>query len=361
MNKILPLLLMILTGIVTMSLCPIDNRGLNSPRAGDVLTLYDVNYTDTISSGVNRMWDLSKCEISRRIRFSFASTGQDSIGCIVSRTRYLFSICGDTLYNRGFENNLSDISYNTSETLILGPVEYGRVFSGNFFGQGRYSDRMRHESNGEYTTTADAIGRFVTPDGDTIPEVTRLTTVRRTLNKYFLSTDNGCNTPSDSLNLQIRECRWYAKGYRYPLLITTDLYTGYDNRQLSHTARYMPISAFDEIDDPDNEEIRRLINIQSGTTNDIEELGKYSPTINYTLSQDKSAKTVTIHYNTSYPTDLEFILTDMRGIVYRTDHRHCHPEESGKITFEYGNLPYSAVYGVNINGGHEHYSEKFYR
>lgn len=362
MGKILLSLLIISVGTVVQLSHTVIDRGLNNPRSGDVLILHSLNFSDTVSAGDMRLWDLSHSEVSGRFKIVFETTGRDSLSCVSGRTRYLFFNHGDSLFSGGFENNLSDMVYDNAEVLLSWPADYGTKYAGNFDGHGRYTDRLRYKMAGRYITAADARVKLIMPEGDTVPEVVRFVTERYSESLYFPASDNTGTTVSDSLQLRARNCRWYARGYRYPLLITSDLFSA-DGSHISHTARYIPLSAFDDIDDPDNEEIRRqLLNSGFGDRGLRDEnLADGVPAIDYTLSQDKAAGTVSVTYSVSCPMDLEFILTDIGGIVYRTEQCHCDPGESATITFDYGSLPYSAAYGVSINGGQERYSEKFYR
>lgn len=362
MGKFLLSFLILSVGTVVQLSHTVIDRGLNNPRSGDVLILHSLNFSDTVSAGDMRLCDLSHSEVSGRFKIVLETAGHDSLSCISGRTRYLFFHRGDSLFSGGFENNLSDMVYDNAEVLLTLPADYGTKHAGNFVGHGRYTDRLWYKMAGRYITAADARGTLIMPEGDTIPEVVRLVTERHSEILYFPDSDKTGTTASDSLNLRARDCRWYARGYRYPLLITSDLFSA-DGSHISHAARYIPLSAFDYIDDPDNEEIRRqILNPGYGDLGRRDEnIADGVPAIDYTLSQDKAAGTVTITYSVSCPMDLEFILTDIGGIVYRTELRHCDPGEFDTITFDYGSLPYSAAYGVNITGGQERYSEKFYR
>lgn len=360
MKRFLQCVIAVAAVLTTMSMRPVIDKERNFPRCGDVLTLRDVSYADTAGSGENRIWDLSGVDESGKKTLRFESAGRDSLSCIVGRTRYLYYVCGDTLLCGGFENNLSDMVYEKAEAVLISTFDYGRSISGEFLGSGRYADRMQDERSGHYHTEADARGVMITPDGDTIPDVLRLVTDRYSLNLLFRgeSADGSCRT--DSLPVYEKECRWYAPGHRYPLLMTKDVFTLPYYRQVSHTARYLSLDGQESAADPENEAILLQNAVDTVSGRNAQTMPP-APVVDYTMTQDKAAQTVTIHYSVSRPIDLLFVLSDVGGIVYRSEQRRCIPGEESEKVFDYGGLPYSGSYGVNISGGRERYSEKFYR
>ena len=339
-------------------------RETNGLRAGDSFTLTPVIYSDTLSSGENKIWDLSgakPCGKPRRVTLTRPGEKDDSLCCVVGNTAYHFLCRGDSVIMLAFENNLSDMVYPTGEALLLFPIDFNSDFSGLFSGSGRYADKWRHEMSGSYRTGADARGRLVTADGDTINNVIRIRTVR-TLSSHYLTSDSA---RADSLNLMQRDSRLYAPGYRYPLVIASVLLTAVGSKEISRKAWYIPPYSLEELDDSDNSELRKEEEtLRSGPRKynpgtDHEEGGPHN--MNYTFSQDKGSGTVTVEFSVAQPTDVELVLSDISGIIYRRELTHANPGESYSITLDYSGLPLSAAYGVGINGGTEHYSEKFYR
>ncbi len=360
MKRFLQCVIAVAAVLTTMSMRPVIDKELNFPRCGDVLTLRDVSYADTAGSGENRIWDLSGVDESGKKTLRFESAGRDSLSCIVGRTRYLYYVCGDTLLCGGFENNLSDMVYEKAEAVLISTFDYGRSISGEFLGSGRYADRMQDERSGHYHTEADARGVMITPDGDTIPGVLRLVTERYSRNLFFRGESADGSWSTDSLPVYEKECRWYAPGHRYPLLMTKDVFTLANSRQASHMARYVSLNEQESAADPENEAIllRNAADTVYGRNTTAEPPVSI---IDYTLTQDKAAQTVTIRYSVIKPVDLMFVLSDIGGIVYRSEERRCKPDEEAEITFDYGGLPFSGAYGITISGGNERHSEKFYR
>lgn len=339
-----------------------SNR-VNLPREGDVLEMHKIDFVDTISCGKDCLWDLSSSNVSGKVKLSFTSEGKDSISCIVGRTRYKFRISGDTLYDVGFENNLSGMDFIKGEILLISPISYGQTHSGKIQGYGRYTDMRNHEMRGGYQNSTKARGVLITPDGDTIPNVIRLTSDRWSKSIYTPIDSISVKQRSDSVLLRLKTSRWYVKGYRYPMLIERVLYSE-DGSLLLRNSRYIKLSSLENISDVYNEELRDQEELQKEIVKQQNQKSSSLPEsdFDYVFSQDKSTSTITIRYESSDPIDVEFVLTDINGIVYDYDCRRCIPEESSSITFSYGHLPINvASYGVNIRTSTGVYSEKFYR
>lgn len=365
MKNIEPILCILLLLCLHIAATGNIRRETNGLRAGDSFALTPVTYSDTLSPGDNKIWDLSgtkPCGKSRRVTLKRTGEKDDSLCCVVGNTAYHFLCRGDSVIMHAFENNLSDMVYPTGEALLLFPIDFNSEFAGHFSGSGRYADKWLHEMSGSYRTGADARGCLVTADGDTINNVIRIRTVR-TFSSHYLTSDS---VRADSLSLMQRDSRLYAPGYRYPLVIASTLPTA-DGTEISRKAWYIPPFSLEELDDPDNSELRKeaeaLRSSQweygPGPGNDHEE--EESRNVNYTFRQDKGSGTVTVEFSVAQPTDVELVLSDISGIVYRRELTHANPGESYSIMLDYSGLPLSAAYGVGINGGTEHYSEKFYR
>lgn len=350
-----------------LSLCAVFSvygvsKGLHIPRAGDKLELCAVDFSDTIVSGNDCVWDLSKSAVSGKLKLEFVSEGEDSLSYIVGRTKYKICINGDTIKALGFENNLSNIDFSESEILLITGMSHGDSHFGVFSGCGSYADMRKHEMRGRYALSSDAQGALITLDGDTIPNVFRLTSERRSKSFYTSGDSLSENQQVDSVQLRLMTSYLYAEGYRYPLLLSRTLYLNSDSI-LFHKAYCTPLAIFDDISDYENEELRAVLSQQIN-----EEYCQSNPnsngrekTIEYTFVQDKSSRTVTINYSALSPTKVEFVLCDINGIVYGCVFRQCNSGESYSITFDYGELPNVASYGVNIKTETEFYSEKFYR
>jgi hypothetical protein len=124
-------------------------------------------------------------------------------------------------------------------------------------------------------TTADAYGKMILPSGDTLSPVLRVMTVQTI---FDIPTEN-TETASNS-GKQLETCRWYSKGYRYPVFETVRNINLADNAEIFATAFFFPPQDHLYLDtDPEN--LALLDELWKETENDNQ-------------ADDPSAKTVTL-------------------------------------------------------------------
>ena len=78
----------------------------------------------------------------------------------------------------GSENFMEQMNYEMPETWLRFPMQKGDSVSGYFDGAGPYCERFFLRRFGTYMTKADATGKIVLPQGDTLRNVIRLHTER---------------------------------------------------------------------------------------------------------------------------------------------------------------------------------------
>lgn len=334
----------------------------NRPRPDDKIRFVDLMFTDTVSAGADCMWNLADTELNAAVDLTIESVADSAgiIGCKFDRTMYYFQQSGDTLLYTGFENSQSDMHYDLPEIVLQLPILPGTSHSGRFNGDGRYCDRWHHDMSGSYHTDADATGTLITPERDTINDIVRLHTVRIIDSRYYLSPNKKSDRLVDSLRLIQDERRWYAPGYRYPVLIESTLFAADGKSVRSHKTYYSPLEmVVGTVEDPENAALRGAI-IAQKRNHEADNKTK-SGIIDYTFTQHRETENISVTFRTSESADIEIVVSNIAGIVYETERFRAKAGEEYKKTINYGRLPYSAVYGLHINCGAEQYSEKFYR
>lgn len=366
---------------------PFVSTKYNGPRDGDAITRHPITYSDTVSPGYDCLWDLSQStddgnsyKLSTRLvndsLLRYSTTGQKSV--------IYYDSQNDTVTLAGFESRLWQVYYHTPEVWLPATnLNFGSGITGIIRGRGVYSDRLRYSIAGTYTLTADARGTLIMPEGDTIRNVLRVHTQRKILHRYFTMDSTLCDiTLCDITDTELAQAsstgdilihdtrRWYAPGYRYPVLETQTLSKPIATTPLSHQACYTTVNELEQLpSDPDNQELRELarqsIEKYHDSNNDIN-----NPTdnktnggedIRYQFSQNRGDRSVSVDYTVSQPSDVEFILADVTGIVYSTDTHHCAPDEEYTVTIPYGHLPHSGPYVLYICTDSNRYAEKFYK
>lgn len=344
-------------------------RALNLPRPDDDLTKYPISMSNPGKSGKDVLWDISQMKVARKKILQRYTLYPDSASCLVSTeqgTRYYDCMHGDSLLLGGYENNQSKVTFDRPEATLLFPMQYGDSTAGYFHGRGTYCDRLRIRSFGTYTLKADAKGRLVLPDGDTLRNVIRLHAVKLISCIYYPMDSTAQfrkSFSSDSIRLyQLRdtsiirsdEYRWYVHGYRYPVLEYRSARANGHPGQATALAFYSPPTdqealALDDgnIKARDNDKEKE----RNGTDN-----GQNGSDFHYQMTQNSAEGYVNIHYEADRQTDVTAILADTRGIVYKTLSQHG--QTSGDISLSYNGLMTGQyIIYIKING--KTYAEKF--
>ena len=208
-------------------------RSTHTPRHGDTMKRTQLLSLSTVNSDNNSVWDLTQLENNgktMRQRYRQPSDTIPIIGAVEYGTRYYYPTDTDTMRLLKLENNLMFLGYDLPETRMRFPVNLGDSIGGLFHATGTYCDKLRFRSFGQYHVVADAEGKIVCHNGDTLRHVLRLHTVRITAQQHFpidtipsgidvFTTDSILfHLQTDSIQLREDIFRWYALGYRYPIL-----------------------------------------------------------------------------------------------------------------------------------------------
>ncbi len=266
----------------------------NGLRPGDRLTEQRIVFQDLGRCGEHVLWNLSDVEVvdgRYRLRYSHAADSlHDWVAGTEHRTMYYYdqtSAAGIRL--AGLENHTTLIHYDEQELWLPLPMQMGDSVGGIYTGRGSYCGSMFIHSFGRYTTKADAMGTLILPSGDTLRDVIRLRTERLSMTRDVVADSLMLRYGIDSMAamsadtarwllqqaensvgatmLRTEVLRWYARGYRYPVLTTHEMTSVGLPDSLSEegmpsrftTAFYCPPSAQESMleDDEVNEVIRK--------------------------------------------------------------------------------------------------------
>lgn len=235
------------------------NKEYNRFRTGDILIKQQVEYKNPGKTGMNVIWDFSNLKtvneeyilsyespplesdsiyILGDRRFTRKSIGEDEliIG-MEHNTMYYYRLTNDSLLQLGHENPSVEWEYTIPLVLIKFPLNYGKSTSATYQSKGLYSGSVKMQTQGSITTAADAYGRMILPSRDTLKHVLRVSTTQTIYdlpNKYY---DNSLNNDKGK---QVETCRWYSKGYRYPVFETVRNINLSDSTEIFSTAFFFP-------------------------------------------------------------------------------------------------------------------------
>ena len=208
---------------------------------GDSLIKQQIEYVDPGKPGKNITWDLSQAQVIREeypIIYSSPKLIEDSIyvignDTILKRyvpnteyfikkeygTMYYYQFKNDTISLIGHENPTVRLRYTEPLMECVFPLNYNDEFLSPYLLEGVYSNSSKILSSGNIKIKADAYGKIILPEGDTISPVLRVKTTQ-TICRSMRSSIYKDSIRTNVQDKVIETYKWYAKGYRYPVFET---------------------------------------------------------------------------------------------------------------------------------------------
>lgn len=349
-------------------------------RAGDELNRQVVSTSSAMTSGKDVVWDLQELELLEndyKTRYAGAETAPWLVAGYEKLTGHQYLSNEDGVYLLARCSTTSQMTYDIPEQVQCFSMHYGDSIMGIYGGTGSYGDKLFVREYGNYVTHMDATGSIILPDGDTLRHVSRVVTDRQVYAEVALSDSMqmvygdsipiydrdsiNCHMMADVPQQRVREYRWYAAGYRYPILETIECRNATDDQLVSRATLYYPPSAQENqlAYDEENQMIRNLI--ARGEYQKEGDTGSDSNTesiIHYTFSQNQEAGTVTISYSLDATATVRFVLASAMGMVYQTVEQTNAEGAGYSVTLNYNGLP-RGQYVVYISAGGQTQAIKF--
>ena len=350
------------------------NQSNNRYRNYDVLEKKQVTVKGFDLNSKKCVWSLEDAELSEGTYKAEYSTETDTLVAVERGDRTYYSQDRNTVDIIGSENFMELISYDMPERWLQFPMQVGDSVCGFFNGSGPYCERFFIRRYGTYKTKADAAGTLVLPKGDSLRNVIRLHTERYvgtitvpidTMEKKIpaFTVDSIIrHLAPDTAKVREDIYRWYAEGYRYPILEAKSL--SFCDSLLTEEMYYCPPDmqrtlAYDE----DNKQIRtRLAEeerarwLASSPDEDSNPKSRGKNGFTYNLPQDDNSDLVTINYSTDHATKMTALVTNALGYVYRRTDQSC-AVGNGQATIDCSGLR-RGQYILYINVDGEQYAEK---
>lgn len=121
------------------------------------------------------------------------------------RTRYYYSISGDTVWQTGYENPTTYVRYTRPEALLHFPLHYGDTLFSPFEACGEYGHRIPMHIVGTRKVSVDAEGKLRLPD----------ITYKHTLRTY--SRREYVESGLDSTRMLMEHYQWFVSGSCIPV------------------------------------------------------------------------------------------------------------------------------------------------
>lgn len=309
------------------------NQSSNHYRKGDVLEKKQVSVEGFELNGSNGVWSLEDANIPKKSYQTEYTTEHDTIMMLERGNRTYFHQENGLVNIIGSENAQELISYDMPETWLKFPMQKGDSISGYFNGTGKYCDHLFIRHFGTYMTSADAVGKLVLPEGDTLRNVIRLHTERyvgtivtpidtiKTDIPVFTVDSIVTHLIPDTAKIREDVYRWYAAGYRYPILEATTL--SYGNTTLSQEIYYFAPEMQEQLAlDEENKRIRKQTEEQQDTWN---QGGNGSKTPQSPISISDVAvhgQTARVTFDLTEDADIKGLVCTISGMVLRQQSQH---------------------------------------
>lgn len=348
-------------------------QGSYQPKADGQVSKQQVAYTAADTTGQNLVWDLSELELPKR-KYTASYTEEESRKDIVigteQRTRSYYRSTQDCVMLCGYENNLTKVEYDRPELLLHMPLTYGSRHDGLFHGTMAYCERMFMRVYGSCQVTVDGTGCMVLPSGDTLRHVSRVHIRKLTAQQHYPHITTGRelkayvdslpyttdsilrHLATDSLLTETHTYRWYATGYRYPILECNTI--GHRNGKSCYTAAYYCSPEEQEATfDEENAQIRNLL-AEADKNNGNHQDGD-NKTPNNSPIQDVqisvNGSMMTVSYSLTADATVKALVCDISGIVYQQKSQAGKAGDDCQMTIHCDGLRHGQyVLYLNVNG-----------
>lgn len=328
-------------------------------RIGDEITVCQLKFQKNI-------WNLSDVQvINKDHNVCFLDILPEHITKISGGQRTYYEQNSDGIMILGYEDPLSKVNYNLKEKWLLFPMTIRQQTEGYFNGEGIYCDKLFMREFGYYKTEADTLGTIVVNDEDSINNVLRIHTTRYK-SRIFTPIDTiHHNIPeftidsisnflaNDDSKLKEEIYRYFAPGYRYPILLSYQL-TDTKNNVISQNLYYFPAEnqTFLPLDE-ENAIIR-----ECGNLNSANELKASNSDINYIFHYDTQGKNVQLNLTAKKELTINLAIADRAGIIYKKRNMLLQSGENTDINISVDDLR-PGEYILNISSDENIYIEKF--
>ena len=332
------------------------------------LVMRQVRCVDSLEDSL--CWDFSNMETMTPRYTVWHVDKSDSLRQVTATvergTCHTFSQQGDSLLISGYRSRLSEVSYDEQEVYLLLPMAAGDSIQGFFHGRGTYGDKVALRQYGRYKTKAVGVGTLLLPDSVSMDNVLRVHTERLISCKQYpitqldsllpYTTDSvSASLMTDTAVYSVHTDRWYAPGYRYPVVERRIVFNGDGSPGISQTLYYPAGNQVaDNPDDEANAAIRALMadrykqkNTALNSDTNPDEAATFLRNIKVSIN----GTAVSVSYDFLKDATVTALVCDVTGIVYRQQSQTGRAGESNQMTIRCDGLRKGQyVLYLNVNG-----------
>ena len=306
--------------------------GIHTLRIGDKVDKQLVEYELYNESAKNLVWDLrdlSDLDGKHKVVYTDVYNKEQQVAGVENNALTYYEQRNDSLVSWGYEDNLTKVEYGSPVLLLKTPLVYGSRHEGLFHGTYAYCERMFARIFGEYQVSVDGTGVMLLPNGDTLRHVSRvhlreLSSLRHyphiTTAKLLRAYADSLPFNNDSVRMAMaltpaverNTYRWYAAGYRYPVLEVVETGT-------MSVAYYCPpeeqLALYDEENGRVREQLAAIDGKNGGDSGSEKGDGMPSAMSRYDIAV--SGQTITIDYDLTEGATVKGLVCNIQGMVFR--------------------------------------------
>ena len=335
--------------IISFLVClTISGQQINQPsnhyRNGDMLEKRQVKVVGFDLNGKNVVWSLEDAEISKKSFSTEYSTKNDTLMMLERGNRTYFHQENGLVNIIGSENAQELISYDMPESWLKFPTQPGDSTSGYFNGTGKYCDYLFMRRFGTYKTKADAVGKLVLPESDTLRNVIRLHTERyvgmivtpvdtmRSEIPVFTVDSIIAHMIPDTARVREDVYCWYADGYRYPILEAKTICIG--NEKPSEEIYYCLPEEQTALYDEENKQVRERQKADEQRANSPD--ASRSPISRSDVTVN--GQTVSVSFDLQEEATVKGLICTISGVVQHQQSQHFSAGTGRQMGFNCSNL-----------------------
>lgn len=323
-------------------------NGVHQPKADGHIKKVGITSPTTKLTGQNVVWDFSNLEVSDNeylVDYISTDTADNIIAGIERRTRFYYHTSNDSVLLCGYENNQNKVIYDKPQLFLRMPLSYNQQNEGFFHGTSAFCEKLFMRVFGSYTVKVDGVGSMILPSGDTLRHVSRVHIQQHTVKSHYPNitteeelrffVDSIAPFTDDSIRYKLAKdsimkvtniYRWYAAGYRYPIIECINV-SPKNSEAYKTDAYYCSPDEQEHIEDEENEQIRLLLtaidtcsdkweNSDNRINQDFSSNQQNTSTLQ-NVSIAVNGMTLTIRYDLMVDANVNALVCDISGIVYR--------------------------------------------
>lgn len=349
-------------------------------RADDQIKRQLVTLATIGAEGQNQVWDVSDMDVSEEdyvVEYSEVIERDSLVAGTEDATRYYYGSDDHSLLLWGYENNLTHVDYDHPELQLQIPLVYGDCQEGLYHGKATYCERLFMRLFGSYSVEVDGTGALLLPSGDTLRHVSRVHIRKLSLEQLYpgITTEMGLKAYLDSISpynadsirqylqgdypvVETNTYRWYAAGYRYPVLESISVGLCGETPQYAMASYCAPEEQEQLQGDAENEALRlalAAIDRQTANGQMADDGNGSSPMVNVDVLV--SGSTMTVHYDLTQEATVRALVCDVAGVVYRQQSQTGQAGDSCLMTIPCDGLHHGQyVLYLNVSGHVTSYS-----